>query len=167
MNNLLLIIDLQEGFRHKESEAIIPKILKLKKCFAGKIVFTKFINKSGSLFEKQLDWQKFKTNKDQQLFAELRSKDNLELEHSSYTVLNDKLKKFIAKNKITTVYLCGIYTDVCVIKTAMDLFDFNIKTFVIKDATISLHGKNNHLSALNSLQHILGKQQIISTNKIC
>ena len=167
MKNLLLIIDMQEGFRHAESEIILPNLLKLKKSFYGKIVFSKFVNNKNSLFEKQLSWIKFQNDEDRKLFSELQTSDNIELEHDTYTILNEELKKFINKNKITKVYLCGVYTDVCIIKTAMDLFDNDIETFVIKDACNSLHGRRNHDSAIDSLKHILGKKQILLTNNVC
>lgn len=158
---------MQEGFRCQESESILPNFLKLKQSFNGKIVFSKFFNYKNSLFEKQLSWTKFQNETDQKLFSELQSENCLEIMHNTYTVLNDELREFIKNNKITKVYLAGIYTDVCIIKTAMDLFDNEIETFVIEDACNSLHGKNNHDLAINSLKHILGKKQIISTKDIC
>lgn len=167
MENLLLIIDMQEGFRTTESEAILQNLLKLKESFKGKIVFSKFINEKGSLFEKQLNWIKFQNEEDKKLFSELQASNNIELEHNTYTVLNEALVKFIRWNKITKVYLCGVYTDVCIIKTSMDLFDQNIETFVIQDACNSLHGKRSHDSAIGSLRHILGKKQILLTNDVC
>ena len=166
MANLLLMIDMQEGFRHTESETILPNLLKLKNSFKGKIVFSKFINNKNSLFEKQLDWTKFQNKNDKKLFSELQTSNNIELEHDTYTVLNKELKEFISKNKIAKVYLCGVYTDVCIIKTAMDLFDDEIETFVIEDACNSLHGKKNHDSAIDSLRHILGKKKILPTDDI-
>lgn len=167
VENLLLIIDMQEGFRFAESGAILPNLLKLKKSFKGKIVFSKFVNEENSLFEKQLNWTKFKNDGDKKLFSELQTSNNIQLEHNTYTILNNKLKEFIKENNITNVYLCGIYTDVCIIKTAMDLFDNNIKTFVIEDACNSLHGKKNHDSAIDSLKHILGKKQILLADNVC
>ena len=50
---------MQEAFRTKESEQILPNILKLKKKFAPKVIFSKFVNKKDSLFEKQLNWTLF------------------------------------------------------------------------------------------------------------
>lgn len=167
MENLLLIIDMQEGFRYQESEAILPNLLKLKRSFNGKIVFPKFVDNEGSLFEKQLSWTKFQSEENKKLFSELQASNNTEFEHEGYTILNDNLVKFIGKNKITKVYLSGIYTDVCIIKAAMDLFDKGIETFVIKDACNSLHGEKIHDSAIESLKHILGKKQILSTDDVC
>lgn len=162
-----MIIDMQEGFRYAESEAILPNLLKLKEAFKGKMVFSKFVNDRGSLFEKQLKWTKFQSEKDKKLFSELQASNNTEFEHNGYTVLNESVLRFIKDNNITKVYLSGAYTDVCIIKTAMDLFDKGIETFVIKDACNSLHGKNIHDSAIESLKHILGEKQILLTNDVC
>ncbi|RLD55745.1 MAG: cysteine hydrolase [Bacteroidetes bacterium] len=167
MKKLLLIIDMQEGFRCAESEAILPNLLKLKKSFKGKIVFSKFVNYENSLFEKQLNWSKFKRIEDQKIFSELHAANNIKLKHNTYTILNKELKEFIRDNKITTVYLCGIYTDVSIIKTAMDLFDNGIETFVIKDACSSLHGKECNNSAMDSIGYILGKKHILLTDDVC
>jgi len=162
-----LIIGMQKGFRYAESEALLPNLLKLKKSFKGKIVFSKFVNDKDSLFEKQLNWTEFQNEEDKKLFSELRASNNIEFEHNGYTVINEALLQFIKENKIIKVYLCGIYTDVCITKTAMDLFDKGIETFVIEDAYNSLHGKSIHDSAIESLRHILGKKQILLTNDVC
>ncbi|NCO79780.1 cysteine hydrolase [Candidatus Falkowbacteria bacterium] len=167
MESLLLIIGMQKGFRYAESEALLPNLLKLKKSFKGKIVFSKFVNDKDSLFEKQLNWTEFQNEEDKKLFSELRASNNIEFEHNGYTVINEALLQFIKENKIIKVYLCGIYTDVCITKTAMDLFDKGIETFVIEDACNSLHGKSIHDSAIESLRHILGKKQILLTNDVC
>lgn len=167
MENLLLIIDMQEGFRYPEAESILPNLLKLRKSFNGKIVFSKFVNDKDSLFEKQLSWTKLQNEEDKKLFSELQASNNTEFEHNGYTVLNESVSRFIKDNKITKVYLSGIYTDVCIIKTAMDLFDEGIETFVIEDACNSLHGKSIHDSAIESLKHILGKKQILLTDNVC
>lgn len=158
---------MQEGFKYHESEVILPNIVRLKKMFNGKTVFAKFTNKKGSLFESQLKWTKFQNEDDKKLFTELQSPGNIEFYHEGYTVLGKDLIKFIKDNRIGEVYICGVYTDVCVTKTAMDLFDNNIKAFVIEDACNSLHGKSYHDSAIETLKHILGKQQIISTDDAC
>ena len=162
-----MIIGMQKGFRYAESEALLPNLLKLKKSFKGKIVFSKFVNDKDSLFEKQLNWTEFQNEEDKKLFSELRVSNNIEFEHNGYTVINEALLQFIKENKIIKVYLCGIYTDVCITKTAMDLFDKGIETFVIEDAYNSLHGKSIHDSAIESLRHILGKKQILLTNDVC
>jgi nicotinamidase-related amidase len=163
--NALIVIDMQEGFRSKESEFILPTIQTLIERFNGLIIFTKFVNLKNSLFEKLLGWTKFQTEKDQKIFRELLNikKTTRIIEHKGYTVLNNKLKKLLLDNNIQKVYLCGIYTNICVMKTAMDLFDSGFETFVVEDACASLNGKQKHDFAIDTLKHILGKEHIVKT----
>ena len=162
---LLLVVDMQEGFRCSESEEILPNLLKLKENFTGKLVFTKFMNRKNSLFVKQLKWDKFRNEKQQKILSELEPVDNT-IEHTKYTTLNNRLQELLEKNNIEKVYLGGIYTDVCILKTAMDLFDFGIETFVIEDVCTSLHGEKNHDFAINTLSHILGQNHITKLSKM-
>lgn len=163
----LLVVDMQEGFRCEESESILTNLLSLRDVFDGKIIFSKFVNDTDSLFERQLGWSGLQEGIEQQLFCELASEKNTEITHNSYTILNDTLRAFMHSNAIKRVYLAGVYTDVCIIKAAMDLFDAGIAVFVIEDACASPHGKTSHDSAIDSLTHILSNEHIISTKDLC
>ncbi len=57
--NLLIIFDMQEGFRYENVEKLIPNINKLINKINKYIIFTVFDNKKNSFFEKQLNWKKF------------------------------------------------------------------------------------------------------------
>lgn len=163
MKKVLLVIDMQEGFRYPETVKIIPKINKLITKFNGEIVFLQFINKKESLFEKQLNWQKFQNKNDQEIFKELKNEKFKKYKHSTYSVLTKEILKLI-KNK--EIYICGIYTDVTIIKTAMDLFDLNKKCIIIEDACAGQFKKSLHQSAIKSLTHIIGKPQIKKVNEV-
>ena len=53
------------------------------------------------------------------------TKDNRVLEKRTYTALTPELMTYLKENKIKDIYLCGIDTDACVLKTAIDLFENN------------------------------------------
>lgn len=150
---------MQEGFRYKESEKIIPNVKKLISKFDGKIIFSCFKNKN-PLFEKQLNWTKFQNEEDVKVLKELEN-TSPKFYHTGYTIVDKKITDFIKRNKIDKVYLCGVYTDASIIKTAMDLFDLGIDTFIIKNACASPNGDSNHKSSINSLERILGKNHVI------
>ena len=166
--DILIVVDEQEGFRGKESESILSNIQTLMKRFNGLVILTKFVNLKNSLFEKQLKWTKFQTEKDQKIFPELLNTKRpfTIIKHKGYTVLNNELKKLLLNNNIQKAYLCGIYTNICIMKTAMDLFDSGFETFVVEDACASLQGKQKHDFAIDSLKYILGKNHIIKTKDI-
>ncbi|MBN2280424.1 MAG: bifunctional nicotinamidase/pyrazinamidase [Candidatus Marinimicrobia bacterium] len=69
----------------------------------------------------------------------LRKGSNPELDSYSTFLENDKttptgLTGYLREHGITTVYLCGIASDVCVFYSALDAIHFGFKTFVIEDA---------------------------------
>lgn len=161
MTSLLLIVDMQEGFRSQEAQSIIPQIVSLKNGFDGVVAFTKFVNQKGSLFERQLQWSALQQESEQSILVEFNLEDKLLFHHATYAVLTTELLDFIQKNDVNKVFLCGVYTDVCITKAAMDCFDHHIDTFVVKDACASLHGDTQHDAAIISLQHILGKDHVV------
>lgn len=160
MKKLLLIIDMQEGFRSCESEQIIPAIQEIKKEFDGEIIFTQFIDIKDSLFETQLQWNIFQDPKNQQIFPELYQWETI-IQHHGYTIFWEELQIYIQSEQIEAVYLAGIYTDVCITKTAMDIFDFWTKVYIYAHCCASLHGELQHISALTSLKYIIWSEHII------
>lgn len=161
MKSLLIIIDMQEGFRYRESEEIVPAILKIANNFQGDIVFSCFYNKKHSNFERKLGWKKFQSKWQQKIFPELRKVSSKDFKHSGYTVLNKPLLKFISRKHVTTIFLSGIYTDICISKAAMDAFDMGLSVKVVSNACASLHGKRHHKYALESMKHAIGSKNVI------
>ena len=160
----IIVIDMQEGFRYPESEVIIPNIIKRLENFSGFKIFTQFFDRKGSLFELQLKWPKFQDQDNQKIMNEFDKIEKKVFRHSSYTAITQELINFSRKEKIEKVFLLGIYTDVSVLKSAMDLFDSGFEVFVVKDCCNSIHQnqKNNlHESGLESISHIIGSDHII------
>jgi nicotinamidase-related amidase len=165
-NSKLVVVDMQEGFRYQELEAIIAEIRLAMDIFAGSVLFAKFINREDSLFHTQLNWEKMRDSSDTKLFSQFKDYEDSSFEHYTYSILNDDLRAIIEREGISRIYLAGVYTDVSIIGSAMDLFDEGIETFVISDACASLHGNRNHETAIESLTHILGDDHIISTDNL-
>ena len=163
--DVLLVIDMQEGFRYKESEKILGKIQNLCKKIHPYCYFSRFKDRENSNIEKHTRWKKFQKKKAWPLMEELQkfaTNDRI-VDHYTYTVLTSQMEEIFNKKNIETVYLAGVYTDVCIIKTAMDLIDHEFRVKVIEDACASLHGTKSHKQAINSLKHIIGKENIINS----
>ncbi|RJQ15515.1 isochorismatase family protein [Candidatus Woesearchaeota archaeon] len=166
MKKLLLVIDMQEGFRSKASEKILPNIEKLMAHFSEDVIFCCFRNEKNSFFEKTLHWKRFQKESDVALMKELQSYCHKKYYHAGYTVLTSALRNHIKNKQIEKISLCGVYTDVCISKAAMDLFDRKISVAVVADACTSLHGNGAHAAAVKSLQYVIGKKHILSTAEI-
>lgn len=160
MNNSLLVIDLQENFINNNTKNVPNSIKKLiDSNIANHIVFTKFINDDSSNFYKILNYKGCMNEKDRNIVID--TKDYKIIEKRVYTAYNDELKLYIDTNKIRTIYLCGIDTDACVLKTALDLFENVFDVKVVEDCSMSHSGIEYHNSAINMLKKLIGSQNVV------
>lgn len=142
---------------HKITSPKIEKLLISNKF--DYIVFTKFINDDNSNFYRILNYKGCMTEKDRNIVID--TKNYKIIEKRVYTAYNDELKLYIDSNNIKTIYLCGIDTDACVLKTALDLFENNLDVKVIEDCSMSHSGIEYHNSAINMLRKLIGNQNVI------
>lgn len=159
MNSLLLVIDMQEAFINKNTEYLIEKINNLiSSKIYDKVIFTRFINKENSIFVNKLGYYGC-IGKDKELVID--SKGNKVIDKDVYTALNDDLKKYIIDNNITKIYICGLDSDCCVLKTAFDLFEQGYDLYVLKDYCASSCGIEKNKFALQILKRNIGKDRVI------
>ncbi len=159
-NALLLIIDVQKNFINDNTKKIPNKITNLiNKNHFDYIAFTKFINDEISNFYKILNYKGCINENDRKIV--LDTQNNKVFTKRIYTAVNDEFKTYIKENEIEKVYLCGIDTDACVLKTAIDLFENNIDVKVIENCCMSHSGKKYHNYAIKILKKLIGKESII------
>lgn len=91
----------------------------------------------------------------------LDTKNYKVFEKRKYTVFNNELEEYILVNNVDTVYLCGFDTDACILKTALDLFEHNIKVFVLEDYCMSHSGYYFHNAAILMLKKMIGTKSVI------
>lgn len=164
--DLLIVVDMQEGFHCPETENIVSKIKKIIQSFEGEVVFSCFRNPESSFFEDQLSWYDFQNKEDVELLEELKPfKENI-IFHAGYTIFNQEMKELVQKEDIEKIYLTGVYTGVCITKAAMDIFDKGIEVSVISDACASPHGIESHKAALDTLKHVIGEENVVSMENI-
>lgn len=164
--NLLLIVDMQEGFRYRGNVKLTPRINRLIKGFEGGKAFCCFFDRKGSRFEKELKWSKFQKASSQKLLKEVNQAGLKVFRHSGYSILTKELLSFIGRSKPSSIYLCGIYSNVSISKAALDLFDRGIDVKVIADATASDNGKAGHSHAITTLVHALGRKNVVKTSEV-
>ena len=159
-NSLLLIIDVQNNFINQNTESLISKISTLiNDNRFNDIAFTKFINDENSNFYKVLNYKGCIDEHDRDIVIDI--KDYKIFKKKTYTALTNELKEYIAEKNIEVVYLCGIDTDACVFKTALDLFDNNYNVKVLKDYCMSHTSLENHNMAIHLLKKLIGENNVI------
>ena len=79
----------------------------------------------------------------------------------TYSAVNRDLIEYIFQNSIDEIYLCGFDTDGCLLKTAFDLFENNIKTYILQEYCMSSGGEKYHYEAIDILKRSIGEKFII------
>lgn len=162
-NELLLIVDVQNGFISDRTNHIVPLLEKLLKSKRFKqIVFSQFENSDSSPYELFLDWYRLKSSNETEIVNSLKPFVEQVIHKNTYTAVNDWLIDLIKKENIETVYIAGIDTDCCVLTTAVDIFQLGVRPVVISDFCASNGGIESHNAALLVLKRLIGGKQIIS-----
>ncbi len=160
MNKLLLVIDMQQSFINEETISTVKNINDLIDSNTySHVVFTKFINDFDSIWYKELKFDGCIFKEDRKMVID--PKDNLVIAKDIYSALNKELKSYIKDNKIKEIYLCGIDTECCVLKTALDLFEAGYNVYVLKDYCGCMNGIKSHNYALDILRRTIGKDRVI------
>ncbi|MDR1033680.1 MAG: cysteine hydrolase [Bifidobacteriaceae bacterium] len=162
MKKCLLLVDVQKGFISADTAHVLPKINALLKAnLFDYTVATQFINVEDSPFQRFLHWSQLMRAPETDVCKCVAEASELVLQKSTYTAVNDELLAFIKENSIDEVYVAGIDTDCCVLKTAADLFENNIKSCVLEKYSASGGGKKSHDAALLVLSRMIGSDFII------
>ena len=158
--DMLLVIDLQKAFINKNTKEIFEKIQKLVNSKRyGNIIFGKFINHLDSPFYTKLGYKEC-IDKDSQEIA-LDTKDNKIIERDKYSLFTKELIDYIVLNNIKNIYICGLDTDACVYKTALDLFENNFNVYILKDYCFSNGVLKFHQYGIELLKRQIGEKYII------
>lgn len=165
MPGILIIVDAQKGFITECSAHVLTTIDKLQHQFE-QVIFTKFYNPSSSPLREILDYQKLPPgDADTELALEPRE-DALTFEHPLYTCVTPELLKHLKNLNAKEVYVCGVATEACVLKTVLDLFENNIRPYVIEDICASDQDKHYNNIAIELMKKLVGKEQIIKLSAL-
>src|SRR6478609_5247723 len=108
MKSLLLIIDLQQGWRHETAtEQAMLNTVALAKEFTGDVVHCCFRNNEDSLFYTELAWSRFFTPEDTDEIAEIKQLNLPIYWRSTYSCVNDETTPLI--KQYDRVYICGVF----------------------------------------------------------
>lgn len=64
------------------------------------------------------------------------------------------------------MFVCGIDTEVCVLKTAVDAFERGIRAWLLTDASASHSGREPNDAGVLVAQKMLGRKQTIATVEV-
>lgn len=169
---VLVVVDVQNGFITKHSKPVIPIIVDLVhrwQAARGDVVFTRYLNYPGSPFERLLGWTKMANGPDIELVTELApyvGPHTPVVDKYVYTLFTPEGTHLVDERGWTDLYVCGIDTDICVLKTVVDAFEHNLTPWILQDACASHAGPEAHIAGLFIAGRFIGANQIIQTTSL-
>ncbi|MFH1874396.1 MAG: isochorismatase family cysteine hydrolase [Pseudomonadota bacterium] len=166
MLSALLVIDMQRYFLESGAKAflgneacqIIPNVLDLIEKFRGKnqpVIFTRHAHQKdqptrqmGKWWNNKLPWE---GDPESELISELKPRpEELLITKTHYSAFEKtELEKYLRKNNIDTVVICGVMTHLCVETTARQAFVLDFQPVIVKDGCATQSAAHQQASLLN------------------
>ena len=163
--SMLLVVDVQNGFVNEHTRHIIDVVNALIGAFSGRgeqVAFTRFVNIPGSGHERWMGWTRFMHEPENALDAAVVTGANPVFIKHGYTAFTPEFEEHVRRERIQRLVLCGIATDGCVLKSAVDAFERGIEPVVVTDACASHAGREIHEAGLLLLARFIGPGQLKS-----
>lgn len=163
----LVVVDVQNGFVTDVSRPVVPIIADLVEQWtaAGRpVVFTRYINHPGSLFERLFDWRKLTQAPETDIVPELAAaaaKASV-IDKHGYSLFNEQGRTLVEQNGWTGLVFCGIDTEICVLKSAVDAFEAGITPWILTDASASHSSQASHDAGIFIGRRFIGPGQFIT-----
>jgi len=162
MRRCIILIDVQKGFISPETEYVAERIEGLlKREHFDHVVATQFVNAEESPFRRFIKWDSLSGPPETDVLDVVKENAERIFVKNIYSAVNDEMLEYLEKNKITEVFLAGIDTDCCVLKTAADFFEIDMDAKVLAYYTASNGGKESRYAAVRVLKRMIGESQII------
>jgi len=121
------------------------------------IVRALFQNISNSPFQHILQWDKMKEDPCVHPQLEHFGEHRVYHGYSAAPLLSQS-----ESEEVGQILLCGIFSDVSILKTALDLLEMGIKPVVLSDLCATPHGDEIHHACMKSLRHSIGARGVVT-----
>ncbi len=150
---------------------MIPAVVELVKrwhTMGGRAVYSRYFNHQGSVFERLMDWKHVYAPPDTDLVPELATHADRSrvVDKDTYSALTPEFAGLAQRDGVTDLVICGIDTDLCVLKTALDAFELGLTPWVVTDASASTGGPRAHEAGLVVLGRGIGDHHLITSGEL-
>jgi nicotinamidase-related amidase len=165
--SVLVVIDMQNGFVREKSAHVVPVVVDLVRRWqdaGGASIFTRFINHPDSPYERLIGWTRVSTSPEADLVDELQPyvpRATAVIDKPGYTLFTQRGAEFVADGGWRDLVICGLATESCVCKTAVDAFELDLTPWVVTDACGSHAGTEAHQAGLLVTRRFIGAGQLI------
>ena len=163
--SMLLVVDVQNGFVNEHTRHVIEPINRLIGAFSERgepVAFTRFVNRPDSGYERWIGWTRFMHGPENDLYDAIDARAGPVFVKHGYTAFTPELESYLREQQVERLVLCGIATDGCVLKSAVDAFERGIEPVVVTDACASHGGSEIHEAGLLLLGRFIGAGQLKS-----
>lgn len=170
MKNILLVIDVQNGFvKNPYSERVLSRIEDLlSRNLFDEVIMTRYWNEPGSILSRFMGWNDLCSQEEQALRPEIAKFVHHELTKDIYSSMTDEmydlLKKLNDGELPEHVFILGFDTECCVAMTATEMFESDIRPLVLTRYCGSHDGDKYHHAGLISMEHLIGPDFLIDDN---
>ncbi len=171
-SSVLIVIDVQNGFLTEHSQPVVPVIVELVQRWqaaGGDTVFTRYLNFPGSQYERLLGWTELCESPATDIVDELApyaGKATAIVDKTIYTLFNEEGAALVKERAWTDLYICGIDTNSCVLKTAVDAFEQDLTPWIVTDASASHSGTHTHDAGLLVASKFIGGAHLVTTAEV-
>ncbi len=119
----LVVVDMQNGFVREKSAHVVPIIAGMARRWqeaGGDTVFTRYLNPPGSMFERLIHWTHLRDAPETDIVPELAplaARATAIVDKVIYSLFNEEGDRLVRDHGWTDLYICGIATESCVLKT--------------------------------------------------
>ncbi|WP_431905352.1 cysteine hydrolase [Micromonospora carbonacea] len=168
---VLVVTDMQNGFVREQSAHIVPVVVDLVRRWqeSGRdTLFTRYLNYPDSPFERFFGWRKLQSAPETDIVPELvpYAKHGAVLDKTIYSPFTSDGERLFKQHGWKGFYFCGIATESCVLKGAVDAFERGFTPWLIADASASHAGPEAHAAGLLVARRFIGPGQVISRHSI-
>ena len=163
----LIVVDVQTGFVNQHSRPALAGVTRLLQEWTERrwpILLTQFVNPPGGQWERLLGWARLRSEPETLLHPSVApyASSSVVVRKSTYTGVVGEVERGLNVGHWKTVVLCGIATEGCVLKTAVDLFehDSGVRPVVVRDACGSHGGAALHETGLLLIERFIGRAQV-------
>lgn len=170
----LIVVDVQNGFINDRSRHVVDPIVRFVEGWLSggrRVIATRFINPVGSQWESLIHWTRLREAPEidlvPQLLEAMGDGESVRvIDKFTYSSLTDDVLDSIGPPNGQRVLVCGIATDGCVLKTAVDLFERGYTPIVLEDLCSSHAGNEVHAAGLLLINRFIGSDQVICSAEL-
>jgi nicotinamidase-related amidase len=163
----LIVVDVQNGFVNRHSEHAVPAIAGLIADWTAlglPVAFTRYLNTPGSAYEKYFDWTRLTSSPETDLSPLIANQvgEHPVVDKYGYTLFDDNGARLVRERGWQDLVFCGIATESCVLKSAVDAFEQSYGPWIVTDACASDAGPEVHDAGLTVARRLIGRRQLIT-----